>query len=258
MTGISGSFVSATTTTTTTTPVGYAASTKLGQLVSNLGSTGYFSAGDQPGPTSHTINFNSSSTLQDFVNFLNGTGGLTSGSYDAATGQLSMTIAPSAAHDGYVLQDPGGSTLLSDLGFGSHIDGSGMEIVNSGNSPITLTSTLAQSYNTTSTTTTTPGSAMDLTSVAGAKAALSTITSAISQLAADRATVGSNEERLSYTSSQLSTLNNNLAAAKSGITDVDVAQESTTYARQNILMQSGTAMLAQANSLPQSVMRLLS
>jgi flagellin len=48
-----------------------------------------------------------------------------------------------------------------------------------------------------------------------------------------------------------------LAAAKSRITDVDVAKESTTYAKNNILVQSGTAMLAQANSAPQSVLRLL-
>jgi len=49
----------------------------------------------------------------------------------------------------------------------------------------------------------------------------------------------------------------NLTAASSRIQDVDVAEESTEYARQNILVQSGTAMLAQANALPQSALRLL-
>ncbi len=49
----------------------------------------------------------------------------------------------------------------------------------------------------------------------------------------------------------------NLVAASSRIKDVDVADESTAYARYNILVQSGTAMLAQANQLPQSVLRLL-
>jgi flagellin len=52
-------------------------------------------------------------------------------------------------------------------------------------------------------------------------------------------------------------LNNNLSAANSQIMDVDVAQESTNYARQNILVQTGTAMLAQANSLPQIALKLL-
>jgi flagellin len=52
-------------------------------------------------------------------------------------------------------------------------------------------------------------------------------------------------------------LKNNLSAANSRITDVDVAQESTKYARYNILVQAGTAMLAQANAQPQSALRLL-
>jgi len=97
----------------------------------------------------------------------------------------------------------------------------------------------------------------DITSVTGANQALTDVKAAISQLASDRANIGSNEESLSYYSAQLSSLKNNLSAANSQITDVDVAQESTNYAKQNILVQTGTAMLAQANSLPQSVLKLL-
>ncbi|MED5277831.1 MAG: flagellin, partial [Verrucomicrobiota bacterium] len=51
--------------------------------------------------------------------------------------------------------------------------------------------------------------------------------------------------------------NENLSAANSRIKDVDVANESTAYARANILVQSGTAMLTQANILPQSALRLI-
>ena len=91
-----------------------------------------------------------------------------------------------------------------------------------------------------------------------AKTALQDVTTAISQLASDRATLGTNIETLTDYSNQLSTLNNNLSAANSQIMDVDVAQESTNYARENILVQTGTAMLAQANALPQSVLKLLS
>ena len=97
----------------------------------------------------------------------------------------------------------------------------------------------------------------DITSIAGANTALTNVKAAISQLASDRANIGSNEESLTYYSAQLSSLKNNLSAANSRITDVDVAQESTNYAKYNILVQSGTAMLAQANSLPQSVLKLL-
>ena len=70
-------------------------------------------------------------------------------------------------------------------------------------------------------------------------------------------TNGANIETLTDYSNQLSTLNNNLSAANSQIIDVDVAQESTNYAKYNILVQSGTAMLAQANAMPQTVLKLL-
>lgn len=92
----------------------------------------------------------------------------------------------------------------------------------------------------------------------GSIQALTDVKAAINQLASDRALIGSNEESLSYYGNQLTTLNNNLSAANSQITDVDVAQESTNYAKENILVQTGTAMLAQANALPQSVLKLLS
>jgi flagellin len=95
-------------------------------------------------------------------------------------------------------------------------------------------------------------------SFTSAQKAVTDTSSAISQLASDRAKIGANEETLGYYNNQLSTLSNNLSAATSQITDVDVATESTNYAKQNILVQSGTAMLAQANAMPQSVLRLLS
>jgi flagellin len=105
--------------------------------------------------------------------------------------------------------------------------------------------------------TTATGSSTSIDTVANAKTALTNVKAAINQLASDRAQIGSNIQSLGYYNDQLGSLSNNLAAAKSRITDVDVAQESTNYAKQNILVQSGTAMLAQANSMPQSVLRLL-
>jgi len=92
---------------------------------------------------------------------------------------------------------------------------------------------------------------------AGAITALADVKSAITALATARANIGANMEALNNYSNQLTTLNTNLAAANSQIMDVDIAQESTQYAKYNILVQSGTAMLAQANSLPQTVLKLL-
>jgi len=91
----------------------------------------------------------------------------------------------------------------------------------------------------------------------GAVTALTDVKAAITQLASDRANIGANIETLTDYSNQLGTLNNNLSAANSQIMDVDVAQESTNYAKQNILVQTGTAMLAQANALPQIALKLL-
>jgi flagellin len=99
--------------------------------------------------------------------------------------------------------------------------------------------------------------ASTIDTTANAVTALTNIKAAITQLATDRANIGSNIEALSYYGDQLGTLKNNLAAANSRITDVDVAQESTRYAKYNILVQAGTAMLAQANAQPQSALRLL-
>jgi flagellin len=104
----------------------------------------------------------------------------------------------------------------------------------------------------------TTATADTIDNVSNAVKAQADVIKAITQLASDRATVGTNIETMTYNNNQLSTLNNNLSAANSQIMDVDVAQESTTYAKYNILVQTGTAMLAQANSMPQSVLRLLS
>jgi flagellin len=98
----------------------------------------------------------------------------------------------------------------------------------------------------------------DVDDAVDASKSLNDVSSAINQLAADRASLGANIETLTMYSNELGTLNNNLSAANSQIMDVDVAQESTEYAKYNILVQTGTAMLAQANTLPETVLKLLS
>ena len=87
---------------------------------------------------------------------------------------------------------------------------------------------------------------------------LATMTTAVENVSTHRAKVGANIQRLQLTNEQIGVLNENLSASVSRITDVDVATESTKFARYNILVQSGTAMLAQANLLPQNALRLLS
>ena len=93
--------------------------------------------------------------------------------------------------------------------------------------------------------------------VLAAQTALDNVVTAINQVASDRATIGAYQSRLNFTAEQITISRENLTAASSRIQDVDVAEETTQYARNNILVQSGTAMLAQANQMPQTVLRLL-
>lgn len=94
------------------------------------------------------------------------------------------------------------------------------------------------------------------TSLAGISS-VSTITSAIQNVATMIATNGALQSRLGFAAQVLTTNATNLAAAKSSISDVDVAQESTQLARWNVLVQAGTAMLAQANTSSQVALKLL-
>jgi flagellin len=95
-----------------------------------------------------------------------------------------------------------------------------------------------------------------LTTVA-AFSALNDVKKAITQLASDRATIGANMSVLTLYGDNLSVLRDNISAANSRIQDVDVARESIQFAKYTILVQAGTAMLAQANASSQSVLRLL-
>ena len=97
-----------------------------------------------------------------------------------------------------------------------------------------------------------------ITSASSAATALTAVKSAITTVAGHRAAIGADLSRLMMTNEHLSVLSENLQSSVSRIKDVDVATESAKYAKYNILVQSGTAMLAQANSLPQSALRLLS
>ncbi|MEO6994127.1 MAG: flagellin [Lacunisphaera sp.] len=86
---------------------------------------------------------------------------------------------------------------------------------------------------------------------------LTDVSDSVQQLATERATIGGVQSRLTLTAATLQTEGENLTSTISRIRDVDVAQESTQLAKYNILVQSGTAMLAQANQAPQSVLKLL-
>lgn len=97
----------------------------------------------------------------------------------------------------------------------------------------------------------------NINSAANALAALTTIDSAISTLSGSRADLGSYQNRLGYASANLAITQENFTAAESTIRDVDMAAEMTNFTKNQILVQAGTAMLAQANMAPQQVLSLL-
>jgi flagellin len=83
------------------------------------------------------------------------------------------------------------------------------------------------------------------------------IDAAISKVSAQRARLGAYQNRLEHTITNLTTASENLTASESRIRDTDMAKEMMNFTKLNILLQSGTAMLAQANQLPQNVLSLL-
>jgi flagellin len=99
--------------------------------------------------------------------------------------------------------------------------------------------------------------AYDVSTYAGATAAVLAIQNDIQTLANMRAVNGAEQSRLTFAADMLSINKVNLEASVSRIQDVDVADESTKLARYNILQQAGTAMLAQANQSSQSILRLI-
>nr|HPZ52630.1 flagellin [Clostridia bacterium] len=90
-----------------------------------------------------------------------------------------------------------------------------------------------------------------------ADSAIDTIDKAINKVSEERAKLGAYQNRLEHTINNLNTSAENLTAAESRIRDVDMANEMMEYTKNNILAQAATAMLAQANQAPQSVLQLL-
>ena len=92
---------------------------------------------------------------------------------------------------------------------------------------------------------------------ASASAAIASLDAALNTLSASRAGMGAVQNRLEQTITRLGVTSENLGAAESRIRDADMAEEMIRFTKNQILQQSGTAMLAQANQAPQSVLSLL-
>ena len=98
---------------------------------------------------------------------------------------------------------------------------------------------------------------IDISNQDGAKAAVDKIKAAINSVSSTRGDLGAIQNRLEHTINNLSVTAENMTAAESRIRDVDMANEMMAYTKNNILVQSSQAMLAQANQIPQGVLQLL-
>jgi flagellin len=160
------------------------------------------------------------------VNAINQVSGQTNvgASYDNATGQIS-------------LRSTAGSIVIA------------------GAAPAVTTSGFAAG--TTAATATTGITGLSVASYAGSQSAITQIDAALKQVSSARADLGAVQNRFTSVVSNLQTSVENLSASKSRIMDADFASETANLTRGQILQQAGTAMLAQANSLPNGVLSLL-
>jgi len=97
----------------------------------------------------------------------------------------------------------------------------------------------------------------DGTSGAESASDLNAIDAAIKQVSTARASIGATQNQLSYTTANLQTAITNVTASRSNLTDADLATEVTAMTQQQILTQAATSVLAQANSAPQAILKLL-
>jgi len=166
------------------------------------------------------------------------------GYLDSEFGQLRSEIARIASTTEFngvdlLKSNNGGSGISFQVGVGT-----------TSNDRLTLT------IATTNTTTLSIASS-SIATATGADTAISNLDSAITAISERRAKIGAMQNRLQVTMSNLSTYSTNLQAANSRIVDVDVAAETARLTRQQILVQAGTSMLAQANQGPQIALSLL-
>ncbi len=148
----------------------------------------------------------------------------------------------------YAINDTGTTVTLNSSG------NSGITVALSGSADTASTGLTAA---TTAASTQTGYASLDLSTSAGATLALTQMDAALNDVNTARGNLGAYQSRFDSVISNLQTTSTNLSAARSRITDADFAQETANMTRAQILQQAGTAMVAQANSAPQGVLKLL-
>ena len=100
-------------------------------------------------------------------------------------------------------------------------------------------------------------SGIDVTNTANYASAQQLIDGAVAEVSSDRGQLGAVQNRFQSTISNLQVSSQNLTASESQIADTDMSLEMVNFTKNQILLQAGTAMLAQANAVPQTILKLL-
>ncbi len=177
-----------------------------------------------------------------------------------------LTRATTVTLDGGTGTAPGSFTIALNTAFDSTADVSAVTQSFTGSSSLDLTFKLGTgtetedslSFTLDAINTTSLGlSGTSVDTASNSNAALEAVNNAIDTLNESRSNVGAAQNRLDFASSNLSVSVENAEAARSTLVDLDIAQEMTKFSSKQVLMQAGVAMLAQANQMPQNLLRLL-
>lgn len=214
------------------------------------------------------------------VNFADASGNLNAGASSAAGTNAAATVTINGAtetftggqngNNGLTLTDSyGNKILLTEVGNNTSVANANVGQITTGSSQFQVGANYGQTVNLSlgnMQASALGGSAVagfnlsniNLTTVADAGTAMQVITAAINQVSTAQGQLGAFEsDVLNPNISQLGTASQNLSASLSNIQDTNVAQEMTNFTRLQILQQAGVSVLAQANQLPQSVLKLL-
>jgi len=189
------------------------------------------------GATGQNVSITNANSGSDIASALDGVTGVNA-SYDTGTDQITISAAT-------------GSTVEITSGTAGTLSFTGLEVGDFAGSSISAT------FSGGTTTDAFAAAGIDVSTQTKADAAITKLDTAIADVSAERSKLGAYQNRLDHTINNLSAAEENLTAAESRISDVDMAKEMMNFTKSQILSQAGTAMLAQANQLPQGVLQLL-
>ncbi len=207
-------------------------------------------------------------TLMSAINGVQGTTGVTA-SFTTAGSKTGLTLTTTDGRDISILDFTHAGTTKTVNFSGVTLSGAGASVTDSSiksgvvslassKGAITLGGANADTFSSaTLASTFSSAASLSLSTAANAQLAIATIDAALAQVNTSRGDLGAYQNRFSSAIANLQATSENVSAARSRIQDADFAAETASLSRNQILQQAGTAMLAQANALPQNVLSLL-